>query len=118
MKFLPLICLLLLTACKSTIPSETIANGVIKDLNAHQQAISNLEKQTSKECKTEAFVANLNAIKAQTDSLVGQVKSISQACQTEKVVLEQKITIREIIIGILVALLCLVLFLWIRTKRL
>lgn len=117
MKYLPLICLFFLTACRTTIPSESIANGVIKDLNAHQQAIENLEKQTSKECKTEAFVANLNAIKAQTDSLMGQVKSISQACKTEKVVLEQKITIRDIIIGVLLSLLFVLGYLFVRFKR-
>lgn len=111
MRYLPLICLLLLTSCKSAIPSESIANGVINDLNAHKQAISILDKQTTKECKTEAFSASLNALKSQTESIAGQVQSISQACKTEKDVLEQKITIREIIIGALIALICLFLFL-------
>lgn len=117
MRYLPLICFLLLTACKSTIPSESISQGVIKDLTAHQQAITNLDKQTTKECKTEAFVTALNAMKAQTESIAGQVKSISQACQTEKVVLEQKITIREIIIGVLAVLIGGLVFLLIRFKR-
>ena len=117
MRVLLLICLLFLTACKSTIPSETIANGVIKDLNTHQQTITNLEKQTSKECKTEAFMASLNAIKNQTESISGQVKSISQACQTEKRILEQSVLIRNIIIGILTSVLALLLFLLIRFKR-
>jgi len=117
MRYLPLICILLLSACKSTIPSESIASGVISDLNAHQQAIKVLDKQTTKECKTEAFVATLNALKQQTDSIAGQVKSISQACQTEKRVLERDITIREIIIGILATLLGIVVFLLIRFKK-
>ena len=117
MKYLPLICLLFLTACKSTIPSESIANSVIKDLNAHQQAISILDKQTTKECKTEAFLASLNALKTQTESIAGQVKSISQACQTEKRVLSQNILIRNIIIGILAFLLGGLLFLVLRFKR-
>ncbi len=116
MKYLPILCLLFLTACKSTIPSESIANGVINDLNAHQQAISTLDKQTTKECKTDAFVASLNALKTQTESIAGQVKSISQACKTEKVVLEQKITIREIIIGILLALLIFLGYILFRRK--
>ena len=117
MRYLPLICLLLLTACRSTIPSESIASGVIKDLNNHKEAIQTLEKQTPKECKTDAFVASLEALKAQTESISGQVKSISQACKTEKVVLERDITIREIIIGILVVLLGLLGYLFIRFKR-
>lgn len=113
--FLP-ICFLFLTACKSTIPSESIAHGVINDLNAHQQAISTLDKQTTKECKTDAFLTSLNALKQQTDSIAGQVKSISQACQTEKRVLERDITIREIIICVLFGLLVLVGYLFIRRR--
>lgn len=110
------ICFILLTACRSTIPSENITHGVISDLNAHQQAISTLDKQTTKECKTDAFLASLNALKAQTDSIAGQVKSISQACQTEKRVLEQSITIREIIIGILGSLLILLGYILLRKR--
>ena len=116
MKYLPIICLLLLTACRSTTTSETISSQVINDLNAHKQAISALDKQTTKECKTEAFITSLNALKAQTDSMAGQVKSISKACQTEKLVLEQKITIREIIIGILLAFLALLGYVLIKRR--
>ena len=116
MKYILPICFLFLTACRSTIPSESIANGVIHDLNAHQQAISTLDKQTAKECKTDAFVATLNALKSQTESIAGQVKSISQACQTEKVVLEQKITIRDIMIWVLLAILGGLVYLFIRRR--
>lgn len=107
-----------LVGCKSTIPSESITNGVIHDLNAHQQAISVLDKQTAKECKTDAFMASLNALKSQTESIAGQVKSISNACQTEKRVLEQSITIRNIIIGILVAVLVGILVLILKFRKL
>lgn len=115
--FLPLICFLLLTACKSTIPSESIAQGVINDLKAHEQAIVTLDKQTSKECKTDAFMASLNALKSQTESIAGQVKSISQACQTEKEVLKRDITIREIMIFVLLGIIGILVFLWIKIKR-
>lgn len=116
MRYLPFICLLFLTACKTTIPSESISNQVINDLNAHKEAIEILDKQTIKECKTEAFLTSLNALKSQTESIAGQVKSISQACKTEKVVLERDITIREIIIGILAVLLGILIFLFFRRK--
>lgn len=116
MKYLPLICLLFLVGCKSTIPSESIASGVISDLNAHQQAIKTLDKQTTKECKTEAFLTSLNALQSQTKSIAGQVKSISQACQTEKEVLKRDITIREITILILGALLILLGYILVRKK--
>ena len=114
-KLLP-ICFLLLSACKTAIPSESISQQVISDLKAHEQAIETLDKQTSKECKTDAFVASLNALKSQTESIEGQVKSISKACKTEKVVLERDITIREIIIGILAVLLGILVFLFVRRK--
>lgn len=98
-----------LVGCKSTIPSENIAQQVVSDLNAHESAIQTLEKQTSSECKTEAFTASLNALKSQTESIKGQVKSITSSCKTEKVVLERDITIREIIIGILTVILLLII---------
>lgn len=117
MKYLPLICFVLLTSCKSTVPSESIANGVISDLNAHQKAISTLDKQTTKECKTDAFVASLNALKAQTDSIAGQVKSINNACKVEKQVLEQSITIRNIIISVLCAFIAILIILRLKFGR-
>ena len=116
MKYLPLVCLLFLVGCKTTVPSESIANGVISELNAHQQAIATLDKQTTKECKTDAFVVSLNALRTQTESMVGQVKSLTQACKTEKVVLEQKITIREIMIFVLLAVIGVLLYLFLRRR--
>ena len=111
-----LLIFLLLSACKSAPPSEVISNTVVNELQLHTQAISLLEKQTTPECKTDAFIANLNAIKSQTENMVGQVKSISQSCKVEKNVLEQKITIRDIIIGILSVLLGFIVFLFIKKK--
>ena len=117
MKYLPLICFLFLFGCRSTVPSESISSQVISDLKAHQQAIQTLDKQTTRECKTEAFVASLNALKDQTESIKGQVKSISQACKTEKVVLERDITIREmLIVGLAIAFLLLLVYV-IKTRR-
>ena len=116
MRLLPLICLLLLTACKSTIPSESITQVVVKDLNAHKEAIQTLEKQTPKECQTDAFMLSINTLREQTDSIAGQVKSITKACQTEKVVLERDITIREIIIMVLGVVLFILGYLFIRRK--
>lgn len=111
-----LLLFLLLVGCRATPPSEAISNTVVNGLQSHVQAISLLEKQTTPECKTDAFIANLNAIKSQTENMVGQVKSISQSCKVEKNVLEQKITIRDIIIGILVVLLGLIGFLFIKRR--
>ena len=116
MRFFILFIFVLLVGCKAVPPSEVISNTVINELQSHTQAISLLEKQTTPECKTEAFVANLNAIKSQTENMVGQVKSISQSCKVEKQVLEKSIIIRDIVIGILAGLLGLLAFLFIRKK--
>lgn len=111
-----LLLFLLLVGCKATPPSEVISNTVVNGLQSHTQAISLLEKQTTPECKTEAFIANLNALKSQTENMVGQVKSISQSCKVEKQVLEKSITIRNIVIGILSVLLVLLGFLFVRKR--
>lgn len=116
-RWILLVLILFLSACKSNVASESISQSVINDLNVHQQAIVNLEKQTSKECKTDAFMTSLNSLKTQTNSIAGQVKSITQACNSEKMVLVEKITIREIVIGILCAVIGIMLFLWLRFKR-
>ena len=116
MRFIIPFVLLLLTGCKAVPPSEVISNTVINELQSHTQSIALLEKQTTPECKTEAFIANLNAIRTQTENMVGQVKSISQSCKVEKQVLEQSITIRDIIIGILACLLALLAFLFVKKK--
>lgn len=111
-----LISLLFLSGCKAVPPSEVISTSVIKDLKHHTEAIELLEKQTTVECKTDSFVANLNAIKAQTESIAGQVKSINESCKVEKEVLAQQITVREIIICVLLGLLAGLLFLFIRKR--
>lgn len=111
-----LLLFLLLVGCRATPPSEAISNTVVNGLQSHVEAISLLEKQTTPECKTEAFIANLNALKTQTESMVGQVKSISQSCKVEKDVLQQTIINRNIIIGILVGILILIGFLFIKKR--
>ena len=108
--------ILFLFGCRATPPSEAISNTVVNGLQSHVEAISLLEKQTTPECKTEAFIANLNALKTQTESMVGQVKSISQSCKVEKDVLYRDITIRNIVIGILAGILILIAFLFIRKR--
>lgn len=116
MKKLLLVCFLLLPGCKTTPPSEVISNTVVNGLQSHVEAIELLDKQTTPECKTDAFIANLNALKAQTENMMGQVKSISQSCAAEKKVIEKDVQIKNIIIGILVAILGLILFLFIRKR--
>lgn len=107
---------LFLVGCRATPPSEVISNTVVNGLQSHVEAISLFEKQTTPECKTEAFIANLNALKSQTENMMGQVKSISKSCKVEKDVLYRDITIRNIVIGILAGILILIVFLFIRKR--
>lgn len=116
MKKLLLVCFLLLSGCKTTPPSEVISNSVVNGLQSHVEAIELLDKQTTPECKTDAFIANLNALKAQTENMVGQVKSISQSCNLEKNVLQKTIENRNIIICVLGLILGFILFFSIKKK--
>lgn len=116
MKKLLFVCFLLLSGCKTTPPSEVISNTVVNGLQSHVEAIELLDKQTTPECKTDAFVANLNALKAQTENMVGQVKSIGESCKIEKRLLQSQIDTRNLIIGVLVAIIGLILFLIIRKR--
>lgn len=111
-----LIGFLLLAGCKATPPSEVISNSVVNGLQSHVEAISLLEKQTTPECKTDAFIANLNALKSQTENMVGQVKSISQSCKVEREVLQKTIENRNIIIGFLGLILGFILFFSIKKR--
>lgn len=107
---------LLLAGCKATPTSEVISNSVVNGLKSHVESIELLEKQTTPECKTDAFVANLNALKAQTENMVGQVKSISQSCKVEKDILQKDITIRNIVIGVLAGIIVLIIFVIIKKR--
>lgn len=107
---------LLLAGCKATPTSEAISNSVVNGLKTHVEAISLLERQTTPECKTDAFIANLNALKAQTENMVGQVKSISQSCKVEKDILQKDITIRNIIISVLAGIILLIIFVIIKKR--
>lgn len=107
---------LLLVGCKATPASEVISNTVVNGLKSHVEAISLLEKQTTPECKTDAFIANLNALKSQAENMVGQVKSISQSCKVEREVLQKTIENRNIIISVLGLILGAILFFSIKKR--
>lgn len=111
-----LLLFLLLVGCKATPPSEAISNTVVNGLQSHVEALSLLEKQTTPECKTDAFIASLNALKSQTENMVGQVKSINQSCKIEKDVLQKTIENRNIIIVILGLILGIILFFSIKKR--
>lgn len=117
MRYLPLICILLLSACKSTIPSQAIANNAINELKGVTEAVEHIKATTPAQCKSDTLTANLNAIKTQIDSVSGQIKNIDLACKSEKETLRKDIVIHRMIIGILATLLGIVVFLLIRFKK-
>ena len=99
-----LICvtLLFLTGCAAKEPSQTIAASTLREVSAVQETVKKIEVQTPIECKTEVFMAHLESING------GQIESISAACQTEKQVLEERITARNgVIFGLGVLILVL-----------
>ena len=69
--------ILTLTGCAKKEPvSETIADNAIN-------ATTGLEQQLPEQCKTSAITTQLTLIKT-------QIRSISNACETEKQVIEQQ----------------------------
>ena len=111
-----IICILvILTGCAAKEPSQTIAASTLRDVSAVQETVKKIEVQTPAECKTEVFLAHLESINRQVSGIGGQIESISAACQTEKQVLEERITARN---GIIFGLGVLILVLgWLRFKR-
>lgn len=96
-----LVLFLFLSACSTVDPSKAITENAVKGLTDIEKSIERIESQTKKECLTEALIANLEALKSQTKIISGQVESISMSCQTEKQVLEEQKTVREVLIGLL-----------------
>ena len=105
-----LICvtLLFLTGCAAKEPSQTIAASTLRDVSAVRETVKKIEVQTPAECKSEVFMAHLESINRQVSGIGGQIESISAACQTEKQVLEERITARNgVIFGLGVLILVL-----------
>lgn len=113
MRFILPLSLLFLFGCSSS-TTEVISQNAIKDVKNITEAVERIEKQTKTECKTDALMSNLEALKSQAVSISSQIKTIELSCTTEKQVLEEKIIVRNVIIGCLVAL--FVLLIWIRRK--
>lgn len=107
-----------LMACSQTEPSRAITDNTVKSLRDITHSVQRIEQQTTAECKTDALLANLEALKAQANTITGQVENISLACQTEKQVLEEKITVRDVIISFLLVLFLLIGYIKVRRKLL
>ena len=91
----------LLAGCAAKAPSEAIVENTRRDVVAVQETVKKIEAQTPPECKTDVFLANLEAINRQVTTIGGQIESIGLSCQTEKAVLEERITAREMVIVVL-----------------
>ena len=102
------ICFLLLTGCAAKEPSQLIVENTQREVVAVQETVKKIEAQTPPECKTDVFLANLEAINRQVAGIGGQIESIGLSCQTEKQVLEERIVARNGVIfglGVLVLVL-------------
>lgn len=98
MKALVLIIGMFLAGCAVKAPSQAIVENTQREVAAVQEAVKKIEQQTPSECKTDVFLANLEAINRQVTTIGGQIESIGLSCQTEKQVLEERITTREMVI--------------------
>ena len=107
---------LILAACQSSVPSSSITTSAVNDLQGITKSIELIEKTTTTECKTDFLMLNLETLKARVESVEGKVKSIDLTCATEKKVLEEKITVRNVIIVSMGLIFALLLFILIRRK--
>ncbi len=98
-----ILCAFALLGCTSKIPSQAIVENTRREIAAVQETVKKIELQTPAECKTEVFLANLEAVNRQVSTLGGQIESIGLSCQTEKQVLEERIVARNM------AIVCLLL---------
>lgn len=98
-----ILCAFALFGCASKTPSQTIVENTRREVAAVQETVKKIELQTPKECKTELFLANLEAVSRQVSTIGGQIESIGLSCQTEKQVLEERIVARNM------AIVCLLL---------
>lgn len=89
---------LFLAGCAAKAPSQAIVENTRREVAVVQETVKKIEAQTPSECKTDVFLANLEAINRQVTTIGGQIESIGLSCQTEKQVLEERITTREMVI--------------------
>lgn len=108
-----LLSFLLLVGCKGVDTSTAIIKTAQTNAQEVYKAVSRIEATTSKECLTDALTANLEGIKGQITSFTRQLESADTACKTEKAVLDEKITTRDvIIIALFVVILGLICLFW------
>lgn len=88
--------LMILCGCSTTIPSQSISNASQNELKAISSEIKDIQGRVVAECPS--IVENLRTLSVRIDNVSGQVGNISLACQTEKRVLEETITVRNLII--------------------
>lgn len=105
----------LLAGCAAKAPSQAIVENTRREVAVVQETVKKIEAQTPPECKTDVFLANLEAINRQVTTIGGQIESIGLSCQTEKQVLEERITTREMVIVAL--FLVIVGLVWIVLRR-
>ena len=105
----------LLAGCAAKAPSQAIVENTRREVAVVQETVKKIEAQTPPECKTDVFLANLEAINRQVTTIGGQIESIGLSCQTEKAVLEERITTREMVIVVL--FLVVVVLGWIVLRR-
>lgn len=103
-----------LVGCSATNTSDAISNASVSQLNAISNAIKEVSSGAVAKCPEVS--SKLDLINSQISGVKGQIENITLACRTEKKVLEEKITVRNIIIGFLSVIIGLILFIVFRSK--
>lgn len=81
--FFIILCILFLAGCQTNATKE-IVSSTQKAVEQVKASISTLDKGTTPECRTDAFIARLDSIKSQVDGIAANVKNIGQVCEVEK----------------------------------
>ncbi len=111
-----LLCAFALIGCTTKTPSQSIVENAQQEIVSIQETVKKIELQTPAACKTELFMANLEAVNRQISSIGGQIESIGLSCQTEKRVLEERIIARNMAIVCMLLIGAVLGFLLIRRK--
>jgi hypothetical protein len=88
-------------------PSVAISNSVKSEINAITSEINRVASTTPTECNVGPALAS---IENRVSGLSDQIENITLSCETEKDVLEEKIIVREMIIGFFIVLVGLYLY--------
>lgn len=101
MRFAVLFFMFLVCSCSAVDGSKMLVENTQSEIADVQDTIKKFEKATKEECKNDVFKASIDSIEKQIKNINGQIEIIGNACDTEKQVLKEQITVRNVVIAFL-----------------